>query len=299
VSDVSAPVWRVGGGRELSLSDARLIGVVNITPDSFSDGGRYVEVEAAVAHALRLVEEGADVIDIGGESTRPGAARVPAAEQIALVVPVIEGVRRRSNALISIDTTRASVVEAAIDAGAAIINDVSAGMEDEEMIALAASRRCGFILMHRLRPPDEDQYSHEYAQPPEYADVVESVGAFLRERLAAFEAGGVRNEMMVVDPGLGFGKSVEDNYVLIARLGELAAAVGRPVVCAASRKSFIGAVSGEADPASRLAGSLAAAIAAYHMGVRLFRVHDVAAHRQGLAVARAVIDVEQETVRPG
>ena len=165
-------IWRISPDRRLTLNEPRLIGVVNVTPDSFSDGGRLGSVEDAVAHALNLVEQGASVIDIGGESTRPGAERVRAGEQIRRTRPVIAELRNRSDVAISIDTTLEPVAEAALDAGADIINDVSAGREDERIFDLAAERSCGLILMHRLAPPDEDSYSHQYEQKPRYDDVV-------------------------------------------------------------------------------------------------------------------------------
>jgi dihydropteroate synthase len=261
--------------------------VLNATPDSFSDGGRFGSADALVEHALRCVEAGADAIDVGGESTRPGAARVSAAEQIDRTAVVIERLRAASDVVISIDTTRAAVAEAALDAGADAINDVSAGREDDAMLPLAGGRGCGLVLMHRLRPPDEDSYSHAYDHPPEYDDVVAEVCAFLRARGEAARAAGVARDAIVVDPGLGFGKSVEQNFELIARTAEIVA-TGFPVLGAASRKSFIGAVTGVADPAGRDAGSVAASVVQHAAGVRLFRVHDVAGHAQALAVARAV-----------
>jgi dihydropteroate synthase len=280
-------IWRTSDHRVLALDEPRLIGVLNATPDSFSDGGLYPSVDALVGAALRFVEEGADVIDIGGESTRPGAARVGEAEQIDRTIPVIEELRRCSDVLISIDTTRSAVARAALDAGANIINDQAAGLEDERMLPLAAERGCGLILMHRLAPPPEDSYSHQYEQEPEYEDVVATVRDFLLGRCTAAETAGVPREAIVIDPGLGFGKSVEQNYRLIARSAELLA-TGYPVLGAASRKSFIGAVTGVEPPRDRLIGSVAAGVVQYLAGVRLFRVHDVAAHRQALAVTSAV-----------
>ena len=281
-----AQMWRVGPRRTLRLDQPRLIGVLNVTPDSFSDGGANATVTAAVDHAASMLAQGACVIDIGGESTRPGAGRVEAAEQIDRTVRVIEALRRRSDTLISIDTTRAAVAEAALDAGADIINDVSAGTEDDEVFALASRRGCGLILMHRRVPPDQDVYSDRYLEQPEYADVVAAVGDWLARRCRVAEDRGVDPASIVIDPGLGFGKSVEQNFELIRRVDELVA-TGRPVLGAASRKSFIGAVTGVKDPARRNAGSATVSVLQWLAGVRLFRVHDVAVHRQAIAVAAA------------
>ncbi len=281
-----AQVWQVGSGRTLRLDQPRFIGVLNVTPDSFSDGGLNATVTAAVSHGVSMVSQGACMIDVGGESTRPGAGRVEAAEQIDRTVRVIEALRRRSDTLISIDTTRAAVAEAALDAGADVINDVSAGTEDDEIFALASRRGCGLILMHRRVPPDQDLYSDRYLETPEYGDVVAAVGDWLARRCRAAEDRGVDPASIVIDPGLGFGKSVEQNFELIRRVDEFVA-TGRPVLGAASRKSFIGAVSGVTEPADRDVGSATLSVLQWLAGVRLFRVHDVAAHRQAIAVAAA------------
>ena len=282
-----AQVWQVGPGRTLPLDEPRLIGVLNVTPDSFSDGGALGSVAAAVDHAGWLLDQGASVIDVGGESVRPGAVRVDASEQIDRTIPVIEALRRVSDKLISIDTTRGTVAEAALDAGADIINDVSAGTEDDRVLEIAGRRRCGLILMHRRVPPEDDVYSDRYPAPPSYGDVTDVVGAWLGERCRVAEGPGVESAAIAIDPGLGFGKSVEQNYELIGRVGELVE-TGRPVVSAASRKSFIGAVTGLDDPARRDTASTAVSVIHWLAGVRLFRVHDVPAHRQALAVASAV-----------
>jgi dihydropteroate synthase len=282
-----AMIWRFGE-HEVAVGAgdrAVLMGILNVTPDSFSDGGLFVDVDAAVTAGLRMVQEGAAIIDVGGESTRPGAQRVAAAEQIRRVLPVIERLRGECDALISIDTTLSEVAKSAVQAGARIINDVAAGTEDSRLLELAAQRGCGLILMHRTVKPQDDSYSDQYDQPPAYDDVVEMVRAFLMSRCEAATAAGVRRESIVIDPGLGFGKSVEQNYELVRRMGAFSA-TGYPVLCAASRKSFIGAATGVNEPAGRVMGSVAAAVAAYMTGVRLFRVHDVAAHREALAVAQ-------------
>lgn len=280
--------WTAGSDRVVSLDPFAIMGVVNVTPDSFSDGGQFTGPEEAAQFALQLVEEGATVIDIGGESTRPGAARVDAEEQVRRVVPVIARVRSRSGVAITVDTTSAAVAEAALEAGADAVNDVSAGCEDPAMFALVARRGAGLVLMHRLAPPGEDSYSDRYAEAPIYDDVVREVASFLLMRAELAMAAGVARESIVLDPGLGFGKSVAQNYELLARTSELAA-LGMPVLVGASRKSFLGAVSGRADPEQRIIGSVVAAVAAYGGGARIIRAHDVGAHREALLVAHAVL----------
>jgi dihydropteroate synthase len=263
------------------------MGVLNVTPDSFSDGGAYEDPAVATEHGLAMVDQGACIIDVGGESTRPGAQRVPHGEQIARTVPVIEQLRKQSDVLISIDTTSSVVAAAALDAGAEILNDVAAGTEDERMGPLAAERGCGLVLMHRLVPPEQDSYSDRYDQAPEYSDVVTEVRAYLETRCRAAIACGVDPSAIVIDPGLGFGKTVEQNYELVRRAGELTGA-GYPVLSAASRKSFVGAVTGVAEPGRRVIGSAVVSVIHWLAGVRLFRVHDVAAHREALAVAAGI-----------
>ena len=204
--------WTAGSDRVVSLDPFAIMGVVNVTPDSFSDGGQFTGPEEAAQFALQLVEEGATVIDIGGESTRPGAARVDAEEQVRRVVPVIARVRSRSGVAITVDTTSAAVAEAALEAGADAVNDVSAGCEDPAMFALVARRGAGLVLMHRLAPPGEDSYSDRYAEAPIYDDVVREVASFLLMRAELAMAAGVARESIVLDPGLGFGKSVAQNY---------------------------------------------------------------------------------------
>jgi len=280
--------WRISRARLMPLDQARLMGALNVTPDSFSDGGAHFDRAAAVGHALRMQAEGADLIDIGGESTRPGSSPVSAHEQMARTVPVIHAIRASTDVPLSIDTTSAAVAAAALDAGADIINDISAGRDDEAMLGLAAARGCGLILMHRLRPPAVDSYSDRYIQPPHYGDVAAEVRAFLLERAAAAERAGVERAAIVIDPGLGFGKSVEQNFELIRSVGALVGA-GYPVLCGASRKSFIGAVTGVEEPAQRVIGSVAVAVAMYMHGVRLFRVHDVIEHREALAAAASAM----------
>lgn len=290
-----ARVWHLGGGRVLALDRARIVAVLNVTPDSFSDGGSLPDADAAARAALEAVAAGADAIDLGGESTRPGAVRVSAEEQIRRVVPALRAIRDAGvDAPISVDTTLCAVAAAALDAGADAINDVSAGREDPGLFGLAADRGAGLVLMHRLRAPGEDRYSDRHDAPPDYGDagaglgVVASVRAFLLERAEAAERAGVAREAIAIDPGLGFGKTVAQNFELIAGVGSLVA-TGRPVLVGASRKSFIGRAGGAEAPADRAAGSAGAAVAMRLGGAALFRVHDVATHVQALRVADAVL----------
>ena len=280
--------WTASNDRIVSLDPFAIMGVVNATPDSFSDGGQFRDAEHAAQHALQLVEEGATILDIGGESTRPGASRVDAEEQVRRVVPVIARIRSRSNVAITVDTTLASVAEAALEAGADAVNDVSAGCEDAAMLPLVARKGAGIVLMHRLAAPGDDQYSDRYAEPPIYDDVVREVASFLLMRAELCLAAGIARDAIALDPGLGFGKSVSQNYELLARTSELAA-LGFPILVGASRKSFLGAVSGRSDPEQRIIGSVVAAVAAYGGGARIMRAHDVGAHREALLVAHAVL----------
>ena len=267
-----------------------LMGVLNITPDSFSDGGRYTSVDRAVAQGVRLAQQGASIIDVGGESTRPGSARVTADEQIKRVVEPIaqlrqaldrEGLQRVS---ISIDTTRFEVARAALDAGAQMLNDVSAGTEDERMLRLAAERGVPIALMHMLGEPGTMQHD------PQYNDVVEEVLAYLNERVSAARQAGVAPQHIWIDPGIGFGKTLEHNLALLGSLARFVA-MGQPVLLGVSRKRFIQACCPDDPnaqaPSGRLAGSLAAALIGADAGVSALRVHDVAEHAQALAVYQA------------
>lgn len=257
------------------------MGVVNVTPDSFSDGGRWTEPAAAIDHALELESQGASFIDIGGESTRPGASRVDEAEQIRRVIPVVEGLRARSTIAISVDTTRTAVARAALDAGATIINDVAAG-DEGETVALAAARGCTIVLMHRLTTPDRDSYSHSYTSAPAYGDVVGEVCTWLEQRARRAMEAGVSRDRIWIDPGLGFGKSVEQNFELLEGV-EHCAALGFPVLLSISRKSFVGARFGISEPAMRDAASISLATAAVQRGAAVIRAHDVGGHMRALA----------------
>jgi len=257
------------------------MGIVNVTPDSFSDGGRFVDPERAVAHGRRLVEEGADWLDVGGESTRPGARPIDAAEEIARVVPVIAGLRAACPAVgISIDTSKAAVAAAAIEAGATLVNDVTA-FGDPEMAALCAAGGVQVVLMHMRGTPRTMQVDTTYD------DLVGEVERFLAQRLEHGAEQGIRSDRMLVDPGLGFGKAPLDNLALIRAVPRLAA-LGHRVVIGASRKSFIGRLTGVSDPSERVFGSVGAALAAAAHGADVLRVHDVAATRQALDVFLAV-----------
>lgn len=288
-------IWHLAHSRQLVLDRPRLLAIINTTPDSFYPASRVTGPESAVAAAHAAVADGADMLDLGGESTRPGAARIPDDEQIRRVVPAIEAIRASAGAVgsipISIDTTRSAVARAALRAGADAINDVSAGRDDEDLLALAASARCGLMLMHRLVPPDRDAYSDRHAREPDYGSggVVDRVEQFLVERAQRALASGVLAEAIVLDPGLGFGKSVDQNLDLIAH-GPGLARVGYPVLSAASRKSFVGRVGhgGESSPDDRLGGSIAASLAHLDAGAMLFRVHDVAEQARALRVAWAI-----------
>jgi len=259
---------------------AQLMGVVNVTPDSFSDGGLYLDPEAAIAHGRELAEAGAEILDVGGESTRPGAAEVGAEEELARVVPVIEGLRGVATR-ISVDTSKAAVAAAALDAGAEIVNDVTALRGDPEMAPLCAARGCGLVLMHMLGNPRTMQ------DDPRYDDVVAEVRGFLAGRLEAAVAAGVPEEGIWLDPGIGFGKTGAHNMELLRRLGELRE-LGRPLVIGTSRKSFIGRIDGS-PPDERLGGTIASSVLAAVEGAAVLRVHDVAEVRQALTVVAAVL----------
>jgi dihydropteroate synthase len=257
------------------------MGIVNVTPDSFSDGGMFLDAAAAVEHGTRLAAEGASILDVGGESTRPGAAPVAAEDEIARVLPVVERLASAGHR-VSIDTTKAEVARAALDAGADLVNDVSALRFDPELAGLVAERGAGCCLMHMLGEPRTMQES------PRYEDVVSEVKAFLEERLAFAVAEGVEEELIWLDPGVGFGKTVEHNLELLRRLDEIVA-IGRPVVVGTSRKSFLGKLTGGKSEGERLPGTIATNVLALERGARVFRVHDVAPVADALAVAAATV----------
>lgn len=275
--------WRIRG-RSLPLGRRTLVmGIVNVTPDSFSDGGKFLRPDAAIQHGLRLVEEGADVLDIGGESTRPGSDAVPEAEEQRRVLPVIEGLARFAPVPLSVDTRRASVADAALKAGAHIINDVTS-LADPDMLHVVRDHQAGLVLMHMLGEPKTMQ------EAPQYQDVVAEVSSFLAERAGRAEAGGVPHDSIMLDPGLGFGKrtggGVEDNAALLRGLPRLRA-LGYPILVGASRKSFIGNIL-KVPLADRLEGSLAAAAIAAWQGADVVRVHDVRSTRRVVDLVDAV-----------
>ena len=256
------------------------MGVLNVTPDSFSDGGRFEDHAAAVAHGERLIDEGADILDVGGESTRPGADPVPEEEELRRTVDVVKSLAREGGARVSIDTTKLSVARAALEAGAEIVNDVSAFRMEPEMAGLVAAGGARCCLMHMLGEPRTMQGD------PRYDDVVSEVRAFLEERLAFAVGEGVPEERIWLDPGIGFGKTLEHNLELLRRLDELVA-IGRPVLVGTSRKSFIARLTG-AERVGALGGTIASNVLAYERGASIFRVHDVAEVTDALRVAAAV-----------
>jgi dihydropteroate synthase len=260
-----------------------IMGVVNVTPDSFSDGGAFDDDLSAIAHARRLVSEGAAIVDVGGESTRPGAAPVSAAEELERVLPVVEGVAGLGlPAQISIDTMKLEVAEAALDAGASYVNDVTAFRHDPELAGLVADRGVDCCLMHMLGEPRTMQ------DDPRYDDVVSEVKAFLEERLVVAVDQGIAEQRILLDPGFGFGKTVEHNFEVLRRLDEIAA-IGRPVVVGISRKRSLGRILGDPDATQGpLSASLAAAVIAYERGAAVLRVHDVRETVEALTVAEAV-----------
>ena len=260
-----------------------LMGVLNVTPDSFSDGGLYAGPEAATAHGLEMIRDGADMLDIGGESTRPGAPPVEAHEQIRRVVPVIQALRRQIDVTISVDTTRADVAAAALDAGAHMINDISAGRFDPGLLPLAARRAAPIILMHMLGTPATMQVN------PVYQDVAAEVALFLHERTAAAVESGVHLDRILLDPGIGFGKTVQHNLQLLREMDRLLA-LGRPLVIGTSRKRFIGTIIGEADPNQRLFGTAATIAWSVANGAAVVRVHDVKPMAQVLRMTRAILN---------
>ena len=266
-------------GRELRLDRPRIAGIVNVTPDSFSGDGRAL-ADTAIAHGLKLAEEGADLLDIGGESTRPGAQEVSAADEIARIVPVIEALARRTALPISVDTSKPEVMRAAVAAGAGMINDVYA-LRREGALDAAAELKVPVCLMHMLGEPRTMQ------DAPHYDDVVSDVRRFLAERIFACEMAGIDKKRIIVDPGFGFGKTLEHNLALLRTLDQFAA-LGVPLMVGLSRKAMIGALTGREQHADRAAGSAAAALIAVQEGAAIVRVHDVAATRDALAVWEGV-----------
>ncbi len=266
----------------LDIAFPSIMGVVNVTPDSFSDGGRFLAAADALAQGLALVREGAAIVDIGGESTRPGSEPVAADEELRRVLPVVEALADRVGVPISVDTTKAEVARRALGAGAALINDVSALRADPEMVEVVAELGAPVCLMHMLGAPKTMQ------QDPHYDDVVDDVLQFLEERMAFALARGVAEDQLLVDPGIGFGKTVEHNLTLLRHLDRFVA-LGRPVVLGTSRKRFLGAILGS-EPGERVIGTVATTVVGLLAGAHVFRVHDVKPNFEALRVALAVLE---------
>jgi dihydropteroate synthase len=270
-----------------SRSGFRLMGIVNVTPDSFSDGGSFLDEGAAIAHGRRLAGEGAAILDVGGESTRPGAEPVAGDEELRRVRPVLEGLAATdwapgASPRVSIDTSKAPVARAALRAGADLVNDVSALRDDPDMAAVVADSGADCCLVHRLGGPGAA------GARPRYEDVVGEVKSFLEERLQFAVGEGIEESRVLLDPGIGFGKAVEHNLELLRRLDEIVA-LGRPVVIGTSRKSFLGRIGGDSEGSRRLAATLATNVLAFERGASVFRVHEVAPAREALAVAAATL----------
>ena len=273
-------IWRAGDRAWEFPRSPLIMGIVNVTPDSFSDGGQHATPEAAVAHALSLAAEGADILDIGGESTRPGAPAVSESEELARVIPVIEELAGKTETALSIDTQKPVVAEAAISAGAVIVNDIAANRTEPQMWKIVAATRAGYVAMHMQGTPQTMQ------DRPEYTEVVAEVRAFFEERLERFKKAGLNAEQVMFDPGIGFGKTVEHNLALLTGL-ERFTNMKRPLLVGASRKSFIGRLT-EAAVEDRLAGSLACACRAAEAGAAVLRVHDVKETNQALQTWNAI-----------
>jgi dihydropteroate synthase len=261
--------------------DARVMGILNVTPDSFSDGGEWFAFDSAVEHGRALIAEGADILDVGGESTRPWSEPVTVDEELRRVVPVIRALREAA-AQLSVDTAKLAVAEAAVDAGATYVNDVTAFRQDPELAGFVADRGCDCCLMHMLGEPRTMQ------DDPRYDDVVDDVRAFLEQRVEFAVREGVREERIMVDPGIGFGKTLDHNLELLRRLDRITT-IGFPVVIGTSRKSFLGRLTGREDPHERVAATVATTVLALERGASVFRVHDVAPTRDALAVATATL----------
>lgn len=274
--------WRIGD-RIVDLCGRSLImGVLNVTPDSFSDGGKFFETEEAIAQGVRMAKEGAEIIDVGGESTRPGAQPVPVEEELRRVIPVIKGLRDKAEVLLSIDTSKFEIASAALDAGASIINDVTGGRDDDQKFALAAKWNAGFVIMHMQGDPRTMQ------REPQYTDVVAEVADFFRQQYECALECGVDPMTIAFDPGIGFGKTLEHNLDLLRNLPRLRVE-NRPLVVGVSRKSFLGKLTGTSEVGSRLAPNLAMTAILRGKGANIFRVHDIAENTAALRAAEALL----------
>jgi dihydropteroate synthase len=270
------------GGRRFTLGPRTwLMGIVNVTPDSFSDGGRYFDAAKAVERGLEFVADGADIVDVGGESTRPGSRPVPATEEIGRILPVIESLRKQTQALLSIDSTKAAVAQAALDAGADIVNDTSAFRFDPAMPGVVARAGAGVVLMHMQGTPLTMQNA------PHYDDLLGEIVTFLSDRIRVAEAAGIPRERVIVDPGLGFGKTVGHNLELLRRQ-DVFNALGRPLLLGFSRKAFLGAIL-DLPPGERLEGTIAAAVLSVERGAHILRVHDVGPVARAVRAAEAIL----------
>ncbi|MDB4673844.1 dihydropteroate synthase [Verrucomicrobiales bacterium] len=281
--------WLVGG-RTIDLSQRALVmGILNVTPDSFSDGGQLADAETAIARGIAMVGEGADVLDVGGESTRPGAAPVSEADERERVLPVIEGLRAAlgDHVLISIDTMKAGVAHAALEAGADIVNDVTALTGDPEMAGVVAKSECGVVVMHMQGEPRTMQAD------PIYEDVVKEVGSYLADRVGSLGSVGIAPERILIDPGIGFGKTLEHNLALLRALPEIATAANRPILLGVSRKAFIGILCHGAPPEDRLWGTVALTAHACQEGVAVVRVHDVRENVEALRMTEAIYSLAE------
>lgn len=286
------PPVRVGSQVLRFHQRTAIMGIINVTPDSFSDGGRIASTGAAVEAALRMVAHGADIIDVGGESTRPGAAVVPVEEELRRVVPVVEALHQSGIHAISVDTRKAAVARAALAAGASLVNDVSALQHDREMAEVCAASGCAVVLMHMRGTPETMQQGRIA-----YSNVVEEVAVFLGAAVERAVAAGIKREQILVDPGFGFGKTVPHNLQLMLGMDRLVA-LGRPVVWGPSRKSSIGVLAGGIGPEHRLPGTIAACVMAAERGAHVVRVHDVAEVSQALAVVDACKRMEKDPRSP-
>ncbi|CEF48991.1 unnamed protein product [uncultured bacterium] len=278
-------MWECGGGRCWDLENRGLIlGIVNVTPDSFSDGGAFLDPDQAIAHGRQLAAEGADLLDVGGESTRPGSDPVPAEEEMRRVLPVVQALAGDGLA-VSIDTTKAIVAEAALKLGACVVNDVSGLRGDPEMLSTVARSDCGVVIMHMRGTPKEMQ------RDPSYTDVVAEVAEFLEHQVDAATEAGIGIDRIVVDPGIGFGKRLEHNVALLRHIGRLEAR-GRPVLIGVSRKSFIGKLLGSATVADLDWSTVALTSFLREQGARIFRVHAVRANRDALRMTEAILQAK-------
>lgn len=274
--------FQVNGKDHILGERTWIMGVLNVTPDSFSDGGLYFNKEKAVEHGLELVAEGADIVDVGGESTRPGSDQIPAMEELRRLIPVISALREKTDVLISVDTTKSEVAEAALEAGADIINDISSFRNDPKMASLAAQKDVPVIIMHMKGTPKTMQLN------PSYTNLLAEVMSFLKEKIDAAVASGIKKEKIIIDPGIGFGKRYEDNLTLINNLFFLKE-LERPILIGPSRKSFIGKIL-HVLPQERIEGTIASSILSIVRGAHILRVHDVAPVKKAILVAEAILN---------